>query len=54
MESGRLSATSMDKPEELARQHIDEALREADWAVQDLSAVNLHEKQGVLVRNFSK
>lgn len=43
----------MAKPEELARQQIDEALRAAGWAVQDSKKTNLYERRGVAVREFA-
>ena len=39
-------------PEEEARQHIDELLTQAGWAVQDAKAVNLYASRGVAVREF--
>ncbi len=41
------------KPEELARQKIDELLIAAGWAVQDRSALNLGARRGVAVREFA-
>ena len=42
----------MMKPEEAAREHIDVALGQAGWAVQDANAVNLATGRGVAVREF--
>jgi len=39
-------------PEALARQHIDEALTQAGWTVQDRAALNVHAHRGVAVREF--
>ncbi len=41
------------KPEELARQKIDEMLAQAGWAVQDRERLNLYASQGVVIREFS-
>jgi type I restriction enzyme, R subunit len=43
----------MPKDEAYARQHIDNALAEAGWQVQDRDQANLHACQGVAVREFS-
>ena len=42
----------MPAPEELARQHIDAALAEAGWLVQDAVAANLGAARGVALREF--
>ena len=39
-------------PEEQAREHIDEALAQAGWAVQDRDDANLTAARGVAVREF--
>ncbi len=41
------------KPEELARQKIDEMLTQAGWSVQDRDRLNLYASQGVAIREFS-
>src|SRR6266496_5378614 len=41
------------KPEELARQKIDEMLAQAGWAVQDRQRLNLFACRGVAIREFS-
>ncbi len=41
------------KPEEQARQKIDDLLTQAGWAVQDSDRFNLGAKRGVAVREFS-
>src|SRR5579883_3076321 len=41
------------KPEELARQQIDEMLSMAGWVVQDRQALNLGAGPGVAIREFS-
>ncbi len=40
-------------PEQEARQRIDDLLIRAGWAVQDAGTVNLYERRGVAVREFS-
>src|SRR5712664_2177120 len=40
-------------PEALARQHIDVALTQAGWTVQDRAALNVHAHRGVAVREFA-
>ncbi|HEX7736383.1 MAG TPA: hypothetical protein VF458_16130 [Ktedonobacteraceae bacterium] len=40
------------KPEEAARQRIDEMLNEAGWIVQDRKEVNLEAGRGVAIREF--
>jgi len=40
------------KPEERARQRIDQLLTAASWVVQDLRELNLGVAQGVAVREF--
>lgn len=42
----------MTTPEQLARVEIDRLLVAADWAVQDVSAANLHAARGVALREF--
>jgi type I restriction enzyme R subunit len=39
-------------PEQQAREEIDRLLRAAGWAVQDVSAVDLHAARGVAIREF--
>ncbi len=41
------------KPEDLARQKIDEMLAQAGWTVQDRARLNLYASQGVAIREFS-
>lgn len=41
------------KPEQSARQTIDELLEQAGWAVQDRKRLNLGAKRGVAIREFS-
>ena len=41
------------KPEEEARQQIDQLLAEAGWRVQDMSGLNLGVGRGVAIREFS-
>src|SRR2546423_659561 len=41
------------KPEEQARQKIDDLLTQAGWAVQDRDRFNLSAKRGVAIREFS-
>jgi len=40
------------KPEEKARQRIDQLLSEAGWVVQDIQELNLGAAPGVAVREF--
>ena len=40
------------RPEEAAREEIDEALTEAGWVVQDMGDLNLTAGVGVAVREF--
>jgi type I restriction enzyme, R subunit len=42
----------MSTPEDLAREHIDQALERAGWRVQDYKSANLHAGRGVVLRNF--
>ena len=42
----------MPTPEDLAREHIDQALEQAGWRVQDYKSANLHAGRGVVLRNF--
>ena len=42
----------MTTPEKQARANIDRLLEQAGWAVQDLSALNVHAGRGVAVREF--
>jgi len=42
----------MVKPEDAARQRIDDALALAGWVVQDAKAVNIHAARGVAIREF--
>src|SRR5258706_12643484 len=42
----------MPTPEEIAREHIDDLLDEADWDVQEFKKVNLSARRGVAVREF--
>jgi len=42
----------MPTPENLAREHIDQALEHAGWRVQDYKSSNLHAGRGVVLRNF--
>ena len=37
---------------EVAREHIDQALEQAGWRVQDYKSANLHAGKGVVLRNF--
>ncbi len=41
------------KPEEVARQQIDEMLTAAGWIVQDRRAINLSAGPGIAIREFS-
>lgn len=38
--------------EDQAREHIDQALEQAGWKVQDYKSANLHAGRGVVLRNF--
>ena len=42
----------MPTPEDHAREHIDQALEQAGWKVQDYKNANLHAGRGVALRNF--
>src|SRR4030042_7025974 len=42
----------MPTPEDQAREHIDLALEQAGWRVQDYKRANLHAGLGVVLRNF--
>lgn len=42
----------MATPEDKAREHIDQALEQAGWKVQDYKNANLHAGRGVVLRNF--
>jgi type I restriction enzyme R subunit len=42
----------MPTPEDLAREHIDQALEQAGWRVQDYKSPNLQAGRGVVLRNF--
>ncbi len=42
----------MATPEDQAREHIDQALEQAGWRVQDYKSANLHAGRGVVLRNF--
>ena len=42
------------KPEERARQNIDELLTAAGWAIQDREQMDLGESRGVAIREFPK
>jgi len=42
----------MATPEDKARAHIDQALEQAGWKVQDYKSANLHAGRGVVLRNF--
>ena len=42
----------MPTPEDQAREHIDQALEQAGWRVQDYKSANLHAGRGVVLRNF--
>ena len=41
------------RPEDLARQKIDEMLKQAGWVVQDRDRFNLYAGRGVVIREFS-
>jgi len=41
------------KPEDRARQSIDDLLEQASWAVQDRNRINLGAKRGIAIREFS-
>jgi type I restriction enzyme R subunit len=40
------------QPEEIAREHIDQLLRQAGWVIQGRKQINLHAGRGVAVREF--
>jgi type I restriction enzyme, R subunit len=42
----------MPTPEDQAREHIDQALEQAGWRVQDYKSANLRAGRGVVLRNF--
>jgi type I restriction enzyme, R subunit len=42
----------MPTPEDHAREHIDQALEQAGWRVQEYKRANLHAGRGVALRNF--
>ncbi|MDH5348472.1 MAG: DEAD/DEAH box helicase family protein, partial [Nitrospira sp.] len=42
----------MPTPEDKAREHIDQALEQAGWKVQDYKRANLHAGRGVVLRTF--
>jgi len=42
----------MPTPEDKAREHIDQALEQAGWRVQDYKSADLHAGRGVVLRNF--
>ena len=42
----------MPTPEDQAREHIDQALEQAGWNVQDYKSAHLHAGRGVVLRNF--
>ncbi len=42
----------MPTPEDKAREHIDQALEQAGWKVQDYKSANLRAGRGVVLRNF--
>ena len=42
----------MPTPEDQAREHIDQALEQAGWKVQDYKSAHLHAGRGVVLRNF--
>ena len=42
----------MATPEDQAREHIDQALEQAGWKVQDFKSANLGAGRGVVLRNF--
>lgn len=42
----------MPTPEDHAREHIDQALEQAGWRVQDYKSANLHAGRGVVLRSF--
>jgi type I restriction enzyme R subunit len=42
----------MATPEDQAREHIDQALEQAGWKVQDYKSAHLHAGRGVVLRNF--
>ncbi len=45
-------ATINQNPEQKARDHIDELLRQSDWAVQNVKRMNLDERLGVAVAEY--
>ena len=49
-ETGKLRP--MPIPEDQAREHIDQALEQAGWRVQDYMSANLHAGRGVVFRTF--
>jgi type I restriction enzyme, R subunit len=48
----RVSLAPMPTPEDLAREHIDRALENAGWKVQDYKSANLRASRGVVLRSF--
>ena len=42
----------MATPEDQAREHIDQALEQAGWRVQDYKSANLHAGRGVALKGF--
>jgi hypothetical protein len=42
----------MPTPEDLARIHIDQALEQSGWRVQDYKSANIHAGRGVVLTNF--
>jgi type I restriction enzyme R subunit len=42
----------MATPEDQAREHIDQALEQAGWKVQDYKSAHLHVGRGLVLRNF--
>ena len=42
----------MPTPEDQAREHIDQALEQAGWRIQDYKSANLYAGRGVFLRNF--
>jgi hypothetical protein len=42
----------MPTPEDQAREHIDRALEQVGWKVQDYKRANLHAGRGMVLRNF--
>ena len=43
----------MPTPEDQAREHIDQALEQAGWKVQDYKSANLQAGRGVVLQKFS-